>query len=423
MNNPDSARQPQLFHCPTCGAGLPIPETATIKCTYCGSSVVVPAELRPRAREVEENPPVPVVIQFSPSAAEEDSPRQKSRAGLIIGCVVLVVVLSVLVTGVLAAAGIFATTRTVSEVIDTVSTIEFQPTSLIPTIIVQLTDLPISTPVPANNPVLQFGSEGTGPGQFQDARHIAVDADGNIFVADYDTGRLQKFDPTGKFLQLINVENNQNNYAFIMDMAVDYAGHLYVVRVPDILSYNTADLSKSQSIPGRFPEINYRFLAIDPANQLYAVSDGVQFTDLIKMDSTGAVQWTVQGAIFNLDQRANPSVDDVAADGLGTSYLVNDIDARVYKFDAGGKFIDRFGVKGDAPGELDNPSRIVVDPQGRLAISDLDGIDFFTTEGVFLDGMPWDYSYGGIRGFAFDFDGRLYVITTNQQVLKFELSF
>jgi DNA-binding beta-propeller fold protein YncE len=271
--------------------------------------------------------------------------------------------------------------------------------------------------------MMQFGSEGTGPGQFQDARHIAVDPDGNIYVADYDTGRLQKFDSSGKFLQLINVESNQNAYSFIMDMAVDYAGHLFVVRVPDILSYNTADLSKAQTIPGRFPGINFRFMAIDPANQLYAVSDGVQFTDLIKMDSAGEVLWTVQGVIINLDQRANPSVDDVAVDGLGSSYLVNDIDARIYKFNADGKYVDRFGVKGDAPGQLDKPSRIVVDPEGRLAISDLDGFDFFTSEGEFLDGMPWDYTFGGIRGFAFDMEGHLFVITTNQQVLKFELNF
>ena len=64
-----------------------------------------------------------------------------------------------------------------------------------------------------------------------------------------------------------------------------------------------------------------------------------------------------------------------------------------------------------------------MDPQGRLAISDLDGIDFFTSEGEFLDGMPWDYSYGGIRGFAFNMEGHLFVITTSQQVLKFDINF
>jgi len=422
MNKSESDGKPQLFHCPTCGAGLPVPETSTIRCSYCGSSVVVPPELRPEKKEETFAASSPVVIQFSP-APESDSPETKSRAGLIIGCVVLVIVLSFLVTGILAAAGIFATTRTVSEVIESVTTAQSQPSIVLPTIIINPTASPEPTPVPASNLMMQFGSEGTGPGQFQDARHIAVDPDGIIYVADYDTGRLQKFDASGKFLQLINVETNQNNYSFIMDMVVDYAGHLIVVRVPDILSYNTADLSKAQAIPGQFPEINFRFLAVDPANQLYAVSDGVQFTDLIKMDSSGAVLWTVQGVIFNLDQRANPSVDDVAVDGLGSSYLVNDIDARIYKFDADGKYLDRFGVKGSAHGQLDNPSRIVVDPEGRLAISDLDGIDFFTSEGEFLDGMPWDYSYGGIRGFAFDMEGHLFVITTNQQVLKFEMNF
>lgn len=402
---------------------MPIPETATIKCTYCGSSVVVPPELRPQKDEVEEISSTPVVIQFTPATFDAGAPPQKSRAGLVVGCIVLGVVLSLVVTGVLAAAGIFATSKTVSEVVGAVSTVGAVPSLTFPTLDIEPLDTPAATPAPSSNLLLQFGGEGTGPGQFQDARHIAVDTAGNIFVADYDTGRLQKFDSSGKFLQLINVENNQNDYAIIMDMAVDYAGHLFVVRLPDILSYNTADLSKSQAIPGRFPQVNFRYLAVDPANQLYAISDGVQFTDLIKLDSAGAVLWTTQGPIYNLDRRAHPNVDDVAADGLGTSYLVNNIDARVYKFDADGNYVDRFGVKGDAPGQLDNPSKIVVDPQGRLAISDHDGIDFFTTDGEFLDGTLWDYSYGGIRSFTFDMEGHLFVITTSQQVLEFEINF
>ena len=423
MNNPESSSSPQLFHCPTCGAGLPIPETATIRCSYCGSSVVVPPELRPQSSIEEPEAPQPVVIQFSSSTMEADGPQKKSGLGLFLGCIILSAVIGSLVVGILAAAGVFVTTRSVSEAIDTVITVQSQPPVVIPTIVETPTRIPTSTPVELANLALKFGSEGTGPGQFQDARHIAVDPEGNIFVADYDTGRLQKFDPTGKFLQLINVESNQNAYAIIMDMATDYAGHLYIIRVPDILSYNTPDLSPANTIPGQFPEINYRFLAVDPANLLYSISDGVQFTDLIKMDGSGKVIYTVQGVIYNLDQRANPSVDDVAVDGLGASYIVNNIDARVYKYDANGKYVDRFGVKGDEPGQLDNPDRIVVDPKGRLVIADHDGFDFFTTEGDFLEGFPWKYSFGGIRSFAFDLNGDLFVITTSQQVLKFELNF
>src|SRR5262249_37394439 len=48
--------------------------------------------------------------------------------------------------------------------------------------------------------VLTFGGEGTGPGLFNDARNIALDASGNIYVSDYIGGRIQVFDETGKFI-------------------------------------------------------------------------------------------------------------------------------------------------------------------------------------------------------------------------------
>src|SRR6185436_902489 len=42
--------------------------------------------------------------------------------------------------------------------------------------------------------VLRFGSEGTGAGRFEDARSVAVDGAGRIYVAEYSGGRVQVFD-------------------------------------------------------------------------------------------------------------------------------------------------------------------------------------------------------------------------------------
>ena len=40
---------------------------------------------------------------------------------------------------------------------------------------------------------------------FTDARAIAVDSSGNIIVADYEDGRVQVFDPTGKFVSTFSL--------------------------------------------------------------------------------------------------------------------------------------------------------------------------------------------------------------------------
>src|SRR5690606_22865819 len=44
-----------------------------------------------------------------------------------------------------------------------------------------------------------IGSRGTGPGQFNKPRSLALDAQANLYVVDL-TGRVQKFSPAGRFL-------------------------------------------------------------------------------------------------------------------------------------------------------------------------------------------------------------------------------
>lgn len=46
----------------------------------------------------------------------------------------------------------------------------------------------------------EWGSPGTGPGQFRQPHGIAVDDNGIVYVADRQNGRLQRFNQTGKYL-------------------------------------------------------------------------------------------------------------------------------------------------------------------------------------------------------------------------------
>ena len=48
--------------------------------------------------------------------------------------------------------------------------------------------------------VHQWGTPGSGPGQFRLPHGIAIDQDGVLYIADRENGRIQKFDLEGKFL-------------------------------------------------------------------------------------------------------------------------------------------------------------------------------------------------------------------------------
>jgi DNA-binding beta-propeller fold protein YncE len=65
--------------------------------------------------------------------------------------------------------------------------------------------------------VTEWGSRGDGPGQFNNAHGIAVGPDGNIYVADRENGRLQWFDPQGRFLGQLRYGGQFYNVTFDKD--------------------------------------------------------------------------------------------------------------------------------------------------------------------------------------------------------------
>ena len=48
--------------------------------------------------------------------------------------------------------------------------------------------------------VTQWGSEGSGEGQFQNPTGIAIDGDGNVYVSESGNHRVQKFTSDGRWL-------------------------------------------------------------------------------------------------------------------------------------------------------------------------------------------------------------------------------
>jgi DNA-binding beta-propeller fold protein YncE len=73
--------------------------------------------------------------------------------------------------------------------------------------------------------VSSWGEPGTGPGQFHVPHGIAVDRNGNVFVADRENSRLQSFDPCGKFL------GELTDVARPCQVAFDTEGNLFVAEL------------------------------------------------------------------------------------------------------------------------------------------------------------------------------------------------
>src|SRR5204862_4814557 len=80
---------------------------------------------------------------------------------------------------------------------------------------------------------LKFGTEGIGPGMFTDARSIALDGQGNIYVGEYSGGRIQVFDASGKFITQWTADPKMP----LRGLTVDRKGTVYVVQRGIITRY------------------------------------------------------------------------------------------------------------------------------------------------------------------------------------------
>jgi hypothetical protein len=72
----------------------------------------------------------------------------------------------------------------------------------------------------------KWGTLGLGDGQFSDAESLAVDADGNVFVADVD--RIEKFTNDGTFVgEWGSLGNGDGQFNSVLGVAAGPSGSIY----------------------------------------------------------------------------------------------------------------------------------------------------------------------------------------------------
>lgn len=85
---------------------------------------------------------------------------------------------------------------------------------------------------PTGNFITEWGSLGTGDGQFDSLTGITIDAQDNVYVADRNNHRIQKFNASGDYLDQWNADGEEADlWGFPSSVAVDGAGNTYAAAI------------------------------------------------------------------------------------------------------------------------------------------------------------------------------------------------
>ena len=231
-------------------------------------------------------------------------------------------------------------------------------------------------------PVEAWGSEGSGIGQFKFPKGVAIDLNtGNIFVADTNNNRIQKFTLTGvPITRWGSLGTGDGQFNLPWAIALDpLSGEVYVSdRDNNRIQKFTNDGNFIRKLDG----VTSLGIAVGSDRNLYVSS---QLHKIQKFASDG--QFITEWGSFGTDNGEFDTPVGIAVDSNNDVYVADNENHRVQKFTSNGDFITKWGIFGSGNGQLRGPYGIAFDSDTKgVYVSDLenDNIQIFTQNGQFL---------------------------------------
>ncbi len=213
-----------------------------------------------------------------------------------------------------------------------------------------------------------WGTRGTGDGQFDDPCGVAVDHGGNVYIPDLGNHRVQKFTSNGTYITQFG--SSQVNWS-PRAIAVDNADTAYIVNFSNSQIFRLFQDGTMARLQQELANATARLrgIAVDNASNLY-VSDSSNNT-VHKLDPNTNSSSLIGGLLGGsaLGQFTNPG--GIAVNGNGTIYVADTGNDRIQRFGPNGTFISLFGIAGfPAFGPFTRPEAVAVDHANNVYVTD-----------------------------------------------------
>ena len=217
-----------------------------------------------------------------------------------------------------------------------------------------------------------FGTRGTKSSQFNYPRAIAVDLDDNIYVADKDNHRIQKFTSEGKFVAAVGSRGN-NNLQFSSPTGITFDRVANELFVCDQLNHRihviTRDLQFVRNF-GSEGEENGQFkspmsASFDEGNNLYVTDFGNNRVQVFTAEGQFVTAFSSKAKGEKLQQ---PYA--IAIDSSNIVYVSEWERNSISLFTPEGKLVMSFGESGSEEGQFNQIRGLHVDQHDSIFVSD-----------------------------------------------------
>jgi tripartite motif-containing protein 71 len=280
----------------------------------------------------------------------------------------------------------------------------------------------------------EWGSYGAGPGQFGPIGGLATDAAGDVYVVDSSHDRIEKFDPGGEFLTAWGKRGSAlGDFAFgsSQNPSQPPGGGIAVSGQHVYVADSGNDRIERFNLEGGEP-LAWGTYGSGPGQFSYPRGVAANENEVIVSDDDNhrIEKFSPEGAFEAQAGSAGDGPGEfgfpygVALDSAGDVYVADDSNDRVVKLSPQLTFAGAWGGLGAKPGELDFPRALASDPAGDTYVADTanERIEVFDPVGDYLRtlGAP-ARGPGGLtapRGLAVDPSDRLLVSDTVDQRIE-----